>query len=58
MPVPGPHTDPYFIGPLIVVAAALCVRFWRTAVRLVIIVITALAVYGAIQFMYGLHHAR
>jgi hypothetical protein len=36
------------------IGAILAVAYWRTALRVVVIVAIALAVYGAISVVYGL----
>jgi hypothetical protein len=48
------------IAVLVMIASALTVAHWRTALRVVLIVAIALAAYGAIAVIYGLasvmHH--
>jgi hypothetical protein len=36
-------------------AAGLCVAYWRTALRVLLIVIISLATYGAVLLIEGLH---
>jgi hypothetical protein len=52
MPVPSTPQDSHGILVVILIAAALCVIYWRLAIRLFVILMIALAVYGAIA---GLH---
>ena len=42
------------IAVLAVIFAILAVAYWRTALRVILIVAIALAVYGAISVIYGL----
>jgi hypothetical protein len=53
----GAPPDIQSFGVLATLAAALCVLYWRTALRVIAIMIIALAIYGAILFLEGLHHA-
>jgi hypothetical protein len=57
MPAPGPPPDLQSVRIVVVVVAALCVKYWRLAIRLAVIAVITLVVYGAIEFMQGLHHA-
>jgi hypothetical protein len=52
MPVPSTPQDSRAIIVVILIVAALCVVYWRLAIRLFVIMMIALAVYGAIA---GLH---
>lgn len=54
---PGAPPDIQSFGVLATLAAALCVIYWRTALRLIATMIIALAIFGAIFFVEGLHHA-
>ena len=56
MPVPpsNPQDTHIVISFLIVLAACLCVRYWSTALRVLIVAAVALAVYGAIVGFEGL----
>lgn len=54
---PGPPHDVQSIGILITFVVALCVFYWRIAIRLVAIAVIALSIYGAILFFEGLRHA-
>jgi hypothetical protein len=56
-PAPGPPPDAQSIGLLIVFAAALCVIYWRIAIRLVAIAVIALTIYGAVLFVEAMHHS-
>jgi hypothetical protein len=52
MPVPSTPHDSHAIIVVVLIIAALCVIYWRLAIRLFVIMLIALAVYGAIA---GLH---
>jgi hypothetical protein len=52
MPVPSTPQDSHAIIVVVLIIAALCVIYWRLAIRLFVIILIALAVYGAIA---GLH---
>jgi hypothetical protein len=54
-PPPQPH-DNQAILVVVLFIASLCVVYWRTALRLIAIVLVALAVYGIIAGLQGLHH--
>ena len=56
MPVPpsNPQDTQAAIAVLIAIIACLCVAYWRTALRMILIVVIALAVYGAIVGIDGL----
>jgi hypothetical protein len=56
MPVPpsNPHDTQTVLTVLIVIAAWFSVVYWRTAVRLILIVMIALTVYGAIAGIEGM----
>jgi hypothetical protein len=57
MPVPSPQPqDNQAILVIVLFLAALCVVYWRTALRLIAIILIALAVYGVIAGLHGLHH--
>ena len=56
-PVPSPPQDPQSIGVLITAIVTLCVLYWRVAIRLVIIAVIALAIYGGVLFAEALQHA-
>jgi hypothetical protein len=36
--------------------ACLCVVYWRTALRVIVIALVALVIYGTITGLHGLHH--
>jgi cation transporter-like permease len=58
MPVPAPQPhDNQAIVVIIFFVAALCVRYWREALRLIVIILIALAVLGLITGLHGLHTA-
>jgi len=42
------------IAVVAMIVAVLAVAYWRTALRVILIVAIALAVYGAITVIYGL----
>lgn len=48
MPVPSTPQDGHVIIVVVLIVAALCVIYWRLAIRLFVILMIALAVYGAI----------
>lgn len=52
MPVPSTPHDSHAIIVVALITAALCVVYWRLAIRLFVIMMIALAMYGAIA---GLH---
>jgi hypothetical protein len=54
----GPPPDLGSIGVLIALAACLCVAYWRTALRIVAILIIILACYGAVLILVELHIVR
>jgi hypothetical protein len=56
-PVPSPVQDPQSIGVVITAAVALCVVYWRLAIRLAAIAVIALTVYGGVLFAEALQHA-
>jgi hypothetical protein len=41
------------IAVLVMISAVLAVKYWRTVLRVVLIVAIALAAYGAIAIAYG-----
>jgi hypothetical protein len=55
MAVPPSHAQDTLtvIAVMIGIAACLSVAYWRTALRVVLVVAVALAVYGAIAVIYG-----
>ena len=57
MPVPSPQPqDNQAIVMFVLLLAALCVIYWRTALRMIAIILIALAVLGLIAGLHGLHH--
>lgn len=56
MPVPpsDPQATHVVIAALIVLGAGLCARYWGTALRLILIIVVALAIYGAVTGFEGL----
>jgi cation transporter-like permease len=58
MPVPAPQPhDNQTIAVIILFLAALTVRYWREALRVLVIILIALAVLGLITGLQGLHSA-
>jgi hypothetical protein len=55
--VPDPPHDSDSIGLLIMGLVALCVLYWRIALRLVAIAVITVAIYGAVLLAEGLQHA-
>lgn len=58
--MPVPSNQPQDIQTIMVVViflACLCVVYWRTALRVIVVALVALAIYGAITGLHGLHHA-
>lgn len=49
--------DTQTILVVIIFLACLCVVYWRTALRVIVVALVALAIYGAITGLHGLHHA-
>lgn len=49
--------DTQTILVVIIFLACLCVVYWRTALRVIVVALVALAIYGAIAGLHGLHHA-
>jgi hypothetical protein len=57
MPVPSNHPqDTQAILVVITFLACLCVVYWRTALRVIVVALVALAIYGTITGLHGLHH--
>jgi len=52
--VQGPPQDLGAIGVLIMLIVALCVRYWRTTLRIAAIVIITLAAYGGFLVVEGM----
>lgn len=57
MPVPptSPH-DSHSIMVAVLFIAALCVMYWRMAIRLLAIILIVLLVCGVIAGLHGMHH--
>lgn len=51
MPLPTPHDNTALIVVIFIIAAC-CVIYWRLAIRLFVIIMIALAVYGAIVTLH------
>jgi hypothetical protein len=56
-PIPSPPQDPQSIGVVITAVVALCVLYWRAAIRLAIIAVIALTIYGGVLLADALQHA-
>jgi NO-binding membrane sensor protein with MHYT domain len=57
MPVPAPQPqNSQAIAVIAFFVAALCVRYWRQALRLIVIAVIALAVLGLIVGLHGIHY--
>jgi hypothetical protein len=58
MPVPSPQPhDNQAIVVIVLFIAALCVVYWRTALRVIAVILIALAVLGLVAGLHGLHDA-
>jgi hypothetical protein len=58
MPVPSNHPpDTQTIWAVIIFLACVCVVYWRTAIRVIVVTLAALTIYGAIAGLQVLHHA-
>jgi hypothetical protein len=58
MPVPAPQPqNSQVIAVIVFLVAALCVRYWRTALRLIVIAVITLTVLGLIVGLHGIHSA-
>ena len=51
-----PHDFPS-VDILVMLVVALCVFYWRAAIRLAAIAVITLTIYGAILLIEGLQHA-
>ena len=56
-PAPNSPQDVQSIGLVITAVIALCVLYWRVAIRLVAIAVIALTVYGGVLLAEALRHA-
>ena len=54
----GVHQDPWLILTVIVLGACVCVVYWRIALRIAVILLISLAIYGAFLLIAGLHTLR
>lgn len=57
-PVPNPPHDSQSITLLIVLIAGLCVIYWRIALRLVVIAVVTLTIYGAVLLAEAMQRAH
>jgi chromate transport protein ChrA len=55
MPVPpsNPQDTQHAIDVLIALAACFCVAYWRTAIRVILVVLLALVIYGVLAGVEG-----
>jgi hypothetical protein len=54
MPAPtDPQDTQAAIAVLIAISACLCVAYWRTAVKVVLVILLALTIYGAVVGIEG-----
>ena len=53
----GQPQDIQAIAVLAVLIGSLCVIYWRIALRIFLIALIALAIYGAVLAVHGVHHA-
>ena len=57
MTIPSPQPqDNQAIVVVVLFLAAFCVIYWRTALRIIAIILIALAVLGFIAGLHDLHH--
>lgn len=49
MPIPSTPQDGHTVIVVVLIIAALCVIYWKMALRILAILMVALAVYGAFQ---------
>jgi hypothetical protein len=54
-PTPNQPQDIQTVTVLVVLMASLCIIYWRITLRLIAIAILALAIYGAVLALHGLH---
>ena len=54
--MPNHPQDIQTVTVLAVLIASLCIIYWRITLRLIAIAVIALAIYGAVLALYGLHH--
>jgi hypothetical protein len=57
-PAPDPTHGFQSIGLLVTLVVALCVLYWRIAIRLMAIAVITFTIYGAILLVEGLRHTR
>jgi hypothetical protein len=57
MPVPANQPQgTQTILVVIIFLTCVCVAYWRTMLRVIAVAFVALAIYGAVIGLYGLHH--
>lgn len=54
-PTPNQPQDIQTVTVLAVLIASLCIIYWRVTLRLIAIAVIALAIYGAVLALHGLH---
>lgn len=57
-PMLGQPHDHQSISLLVMLVVALCVIYWRAALRLVAIAVITVTIYGAVLFVEGLQHVH
>jgi len=59
MPLQSPHPEnSQAIIMVVILVAILCVIYWRTALRVVAVIVIATTVLGVIASLHGMHFAR
>ena len=59
MPLQSPQPEnSQAIIMVVILVAILCVIYWRTALRIVAIIVVATTVLGVIASLHGLHFAK
>lgn len=53
VPPGNPQDTQAVIAVLVAIGAGLCVVYWRTALRVILIMVLVLAVYGAFASLHG-----
>ena len=56
MPIPPANSQDTqaAVAVLAIITAGFCVAYWRTALRAILVVVLALAVYGAVAGIHGM----
>jgi hypothetical protein len=59
MPLQSPQPEnSQAIIIVVILVAILCVIYWRTALRVVAVIVIAITVLGVIASLHGMHFAR